>query len=103
MSESLYSYLLVSAMLFSLGLWGLLSRRNLIAILISVELILNAVNINFLAFNKFCMLDKSVGQSFALFIIALAAAEVSIGLSLVLLLHRKRSSINIEEAKELKG
>ncbi len=103
MSDSLYSYLLVSAALFSLGLWGLLVRQNLIAILISLELILNSVSINFLAFNKFCFFDKAVGQVYVLFVIALAAAEVSIGLSLVLLLYSKRSSINVEDAKELKG
>ena len=103
MSQSLQSYLLVSTALFSIGIFGLLARRNLVAILISLELILNSASINFLAFNKFCMLNKSVGQVFVAFIIALAAAEVCIGLSLILLLYRKKDSINIEEAKELKG
>ncbi len=89
--------------MFSIGIFGLLARRNLVAILISLELILNSASINFLAFNKFCMPDKVTGQVFVVFIIALAAAEVCIALSLVLLLHRKKDSINIEEAKELKG
>ncbi len=89
--------------MFSIGVFGLLARRNLVAILISLELILNSASINFLAFNKFSMPDKVTGQVFVVFIIALAAAEVCIGLSLVLLLYRKKDSINIEEAKELKG
>ncbi|MGH7198044.1 MAG: NADH-quinone oxidoreductase subunit NuoK, partial [Candidatus Omnitrophota bacterium] len=87
----------------AIGLFGLLARRNLIAILISLELILNSANINFLAFNKFCFVNKASGQSFALFVIALAAAEVTIGLSLILLLYKKQDSINIEEARDLKG
>ena len=89
--------------MFSIGVFGLLARRNLVAILISLELILNSASINFLAFNKFSMPDKVTGQVFVVFIIALAAAEVCIALSLVLLLYRKKDSINIEEAKELKG
>ena len=102
-SQSLQIYLLVSTALFSIGVFGLLARRNLVAILISLELILNSASINFLAFNKFSMPDKVTGQVFVVFIIALAAAEVCIALSLVLLLYRKKDSINVEEAKELKG
>lgn len=102
-SQSLQSYLFISSALFSLGVAGLLAKRNLVAILISLELILNSASLNFVAFNKFCSPDKVSGQVFALFIIALAAAEVCIGLSLILLLHRKNHSVNIEEAKELKG
>ena len=103
LSDHLQSYLVISTALFSLGVFGLLARRNLVAMLISLELILNSANINLLAFNKFCMPDKASGQVFAVFVIALAAAEVCIGLSLILLLYRKRSSIDIEDAKELKG
>ena len=103
MSDSLHSYLIVSSALFSLGVFGVLMRRNLVAMLISLELILNSVNINFVAFNRFCLTDKSLGQVFAIFVIALAAAEVCIALSLVLWLYRKKESINIEDAKELKG
>ncbi len=73
------------------------------AILISLELILNSASINFLAFNKFTFMDKAAGQVFVVFIIALAAAEVCIALSLVLLLSRQQRSIDIEKAKELKG
>jgi NADH:ubiquinone oxidoreductase subunit K len=102
-SQSLQSYLLISSALFSIGVFGLLFRRNLVAILISLELILNSASINFVAFNKFLLVNKAVGQVFSIFIIALAAAEVTIGLSLILFLYRKQNSINIEEAKRLKG
>ena len=103
LSNSLSSYLIVSSALFSLGVFGLLMRRNLVAMLISLELILNSVNINFIAFNKFCLADKSLGQVFVIFVIALAAAEVCIGLSLILWFYRKKESIDIEQANELKG
>ena len=102
-SQSLQSYLFISACLFSLGVVGLLFRRNLVALLISLELILNSASINFVAFNKFCMPDKSLGQVFVIFIIALAAAEVCIALSFILLLFRTKDSINIENAKDLRG
>ena len=102
-NQSLQCYLFVSAALFSIGVFGLLLRRNLVALLISLELILNSASINFLAFNKFSIVNKAVGQVFVVFIIALAAAEVCIGLSLILLLYRKKDSINIEQASELKG
>ena len=103
MSQSLPSYLIISSALFSIGIFGLLMRRNLVALLISLELVLNSASINFLAFNKFCMPNKTTGQVFVIFIIALAAAEVCIALSLILLLYRRQNSINIEDAKELKG
>ena len=103
MSQSLNCYLLISSSLLCIGVFGLLARRNIIALLISLELILNSASINFLAFNKFCMVDKAVGQVFVIFIIALAAAEVCIALSLVILLFKRKDSINIETARELKG
>ena len=103
MSQSLQSYLAVSSALFAIGVFGLLSRRNLVAVLISLELILNSASLNFLAFNKFTLVNKASGQIFAIFIIALAAAEVCIALSLILLLYRKKDSIRVEDAKELKG
>ena len=103
MSQSLTSYLLISAALFSIGVFGVLTRRNIVAMLISLELILNSVSINFMAFNRFVFADKALGQVFVVFIIALAAAEVSIALSLVLWLYRKKGSINIEKAKDLRG
>lgn len=102
-ATSLQSYLLISSALFALGVFGLLARRNLIAMLISLELVLNSASLNFVAINKFCLADKSLGQVFVVFIVALAAAEVCIGLSLILWLHRKKETINVEEARELKG
>ncbi len=103
MHNSLHSYLFISSALFALGIFGLLGRRNLIAVLISLELILNSAAINFVAFNKFCFQNKVMGQTFVIFIIALAAAEVCIALSLILLLSRQNRSIDVEDAKELKG
>ena len=103
MSQSLTTYLFISAALFSIGIFGVLTRRNLVAMLISLELILNSVSISFMAFNRFVFADKSLGQVFVIFIIALAAAEVSIALSLVLWLYRTKGSINIEQAKDLRG
>ena len=103
LSGSLQSYLLISSAMFSLGVFGLLMRRNLIAMLISLELVLNSASLNFVAINKFCLADKSLGQTFVVFIVALAAAEVCIALSLILWLYRKKESVNIEEAKELRG
>lgn len=103
MSQTLNSYLFISAALLSMGIYGLLARRNLIGMLIAIELILNAASLNFLAFNKFLSPDKALGQTFSIFIIGLAAAEVAIGLSIVLYLYRGLKTINIEEANRLKG
>ena len=103
LSGSLDSYFFISTALFSLGVLGLLMRRNLVAMLISLELILNSASLNFVALNRFCLPDKSLGQVFVVFIVALAAAEVCIALSLVLWLYRKNESINIEDAQEIKG
>jgi NADH:ubiquinone oxidoreductase subunit K len=98
----LVPYLLLSAALFSIGLFGMLQRRSLIAVLISTELILNAANINFLAFGRFTSPDKALGQIYAIFVIGLAAAEVAIGLSIVIAIYRTYRSINIEKRSELK-
>lgn len=104
MSDSLHSYLLISTALFALGIFGLLSRRNMIALLISLELILNSASLNFVAFNRFVFAgDKTLGQVFSIFIIALAAAEVCVALTLILLLTRQNASVNVEDAKELRG
>ena len=101
--NSLSTYLIISALLFSLGLLGVLQRRNLIGMLISVELLLNAANLNFMAFNRFLNPDPVTGQVIALFVMGLAAAEAAIGLSIILALYRKMHSINIERAQKLKG
>lgn len=99
----LMPYLLFSAMLFSIGLYGILQRRSLIGILIATELILNAANVNFLAFGRFTSPDKAMGQVYAIFVIGLAAAEVAIGLSIVIAIYRTYQSINVEKRSELKG
>ncbi len=89
-----------SALLFSAGVYGVLARRNAIMILLAIELMLNAVNLNLVAFSA--LLQETTGQIFALFVIAVAAAEVGIGLAIVILLFRNRASINVDEVNLLK-
>jgi NADH-quinone oxidoreductase subunit K/NAD(P)H-quinone oxidoreductase subunit 4L len=101
--NTLSTYLIIAAILFSLGLLGVLQRRNLIAMLISIELMLNAANINFMAFNRFLTPEPAVGQIFTLFVMGIAAAEAAIGLSIILALFRTLRSINIERAQQMRG
>lgn len=101
--NSLFTYLFVAAILFSLGLTGVLLRRSLIAMLIGVELMLNAASINFMAFNRFLAPDPIVGQIYTLFIMGIAAAEAAIALSIIVAIFRRYRSINIERAQELRG
>ncbi len=93
-------FLLLSAILFSIGVYGVIVRRNGVLVLMSIELILNAVNLNFVAFGS---QHNVSGQVFALFVIAVAAAEVGVGLAIVLLIYRNRKSIDLDELDELKG
>lgn len=105
LSVGLSTYLLVGAMLFSLGLYGVFAKRNIIAILMSVELMLNAVNINFIAFNRFGVgpyFEAFTGQVAALFVIVVAAAEVAVGLALVIAIYRSRKTTNADEFNWLK-
>ncbi len=97
----LNQFLLLAAVLFCIGVYGVLARRNGILVLMSVEIILNSVNINLVAFGAFR--DTVGGEVFALFVIAVAAAEVGIGLAIVLLMYRNRRSIDLTEADLLKG
>ena len=92
--------LLFAAFLFSAGVYGVLARRNAVMVLMAIELMLNAVNLNLVAFAA--SLQDISGQVFALFVIAVAAAEVGIGLAIVILLFRNRASINVDEADLLK-
>ncbi len=92
--------LFFSALLFSAGVYGVLARRNAIMVLMAIELMLNAVNVNLVAFSQ--SLGRLGGQVFALFVIAVAAAEVGIGLAIVILLFRTRESINVDEVNLLK-
>ncbi len=93
--------LLLAALLFAIGVFGLLTRRNAIGVLLSIELMANAVNINLVAFSR--VHGGAAGQVFALFAIALTVAEVSIGLALVILMARQRRTIDIGEARDLHG
>ncbi|MCB9136394.1 MAG: NADH-quinone oxidoreductase subunit NuoK [Anaerolineales bacterium] len=86
-------YLIVAAGLFSLGLYGVLSRKNMVAILMSVELMLNAVNINLIAFWRYLDPEKVTGQAFAIMVFAVSAAEVAVGLALVISLYRRRKMV----------
>ena len=92
--------LMFSAFLFSAGVYGVLARRNAVMVLMAIELMLNAVNVNLVAFAA--QLGDITGQVFALFVIAVAAAEVGIGLAIVILLFRNRATINVDEVNLLK-
>jgi len=94
--------LVVSAALFFIGMYGLLTRRNMITMLMAVELILNSVNINFVAFNKYLYPDKLEGVFFTLFIIAIAAAEAAVAIAIIINLYRNFHSIDVEDADEMK-
>lgn len=98
---TLSSILIVAAALFCIGVFGLLTRRGAIGILLSVELMANAVNINFVAFSRYN--GDSLGQVFALFATAITVAEVVVGLSLVILLFRSRRGVQVDAVTELQG
>ena len=97
----LNQFLLLGAVLFSIGVYGVIARRNGVMVLMSVELILNAVNINLVAFSA--MNGTVTGQVFALFVIAVAAAEVGVGLAIVLAIFRNRRSIDLDDVDLMKG
>ena len=90
-------FLLLAAFLFSLGVYGLIVRRNAVMVLLAVELMLNAVNINLIAFEAYLRTSQAVGQVFAIFVITVAAAEVGIGLAIVLMIFRNRASANVDD------
>ena len=94
-------FLLLGAVLFCIGVYGVIARKNAVLVLMSIELILNSVNINLLAFSL--RNGEPAGQVFALYVIAVAAAEVGVGLALVLLIYRNRRSIALDELSEMKG
>jgi NAD(P)H-quinone oxidoreductase subunit 4L len=97
----LNQFLMLGAVLFCLGVYGVLARRNAVLVLMSIELILNAVNINLIAFGA--LWGSISGAVFALFVIAIAAAEVGVGLAIVLLIYRNRRSVDLDDMAELKG
>ena len=94
-------FLVLSALLFSIGIYGVLARQNAVLVLLSIELMLNAVNINLVAFAAM-LKDGVPGQVFALFVIAVAAAEVGIGLAIVILIYRNRQSVDVDEMSLMK-
>ncbi|MEW6323915.1 MAG: NADH-quinone oxidoreductase subunit NuoK [Nitrospirota bacterium] len=93
-------YVVLSAALFMIGLIGVLIRRNIVIILLSIELMLNAANINFVAFSHYA--EMVTGQLFVFFVMTVAAAEVTVGLAIVIALYRRRATLNVEELSLLK-
>jgi len=106
-SYSLQSFLIVSSLLFCLGTFTVLTRRNAIGVLMGIELILNGAGLNFVAFSRFLQPLQTTsllsGQVFTLFIIAIAAAEVAVALAIVLALYSQTKTIDVEDFKELRG
>ena len=94
---SLQAYLLLAAMLFSIGVWGLINSRNAVRVLMSIELMLNGVNINLMAFSSYVDGDLIRGQVFAAFVITVAAAEAAVGLAILLSLYRNRVTVDMEQ------
>ncbi len=99
--DTLQVYLILAAILFSLGMFAVMTRRNAIAVLMGIELILNAANLNFIAFARFGGINIT-GHIFALFVIVLAAAEVAVALAIIINLYQNFNSINVDEAQQLK-
>jgi len=95
------NFLLLGAVLFCIGVYGVIARKNAVLVLMSIELILNSVNINLLAFDQ--LWGNVDGNTFALYIIAVAAGEVGVGLAMVLLIYRNRKTISLDELSEMKG
>ena len=102
MQVGLVHFLALGAVLFSIGMYGALTRRNAIAVLMSIELMFNAVNINFVAFAKFVTPVVITGQVFSLFVIAVAAAEATVGLAIVLLIYKNFKDIFVDRVNLMK-
>lgn len=103
MQPGLYHILAIAAILFFIGIYGFFSRRNLITMLMSIELILNSVNLNFVAFNKYVWPGSMDGIFFTIFVIAIAAAEAAVAIAIIINLFRSHQSINVDAAEEMKG
>jgi NADH-quinone oxidoreductase subunit K len=95
-------FLVVSTLMFFIGICGFIIRRNLITMLMSIELILNSVNINFLVFNRYLYPDQMQGHFFSLFVVGIAAAEASIAVALIINIYRKLQNIDVENVNEMK-
>ncbi|MBD3920778.1 NADH-quinone oxidoreductase subunit NuoK [Paenibacillus sp. PR3] len=98
----LASYLTMAAILFCIGLYGAFVKRNAVVVLLSIELMLNAVNLNLVAFSKYGMIPSLTGQVFALFTIAVAAAEAAVGVAVLIALFRARGTVKADEFDELR-
>ena len=98
---TLQSCLLLAFLLFAIGIYGMLTRRNAIGILISMELMLNAANINFIAFAHFKALDATAGAIFSLFVIAVTACEMAIALAIAIIVYRRHKHLDVDELTEL--
>jgi NAD(P)H-quinone oxidoreductase subunit 4L len=98
----LYHFLSLSAALFFIGVYGFFTRKNLVTMLMSIELILNSVNLNFIAFNKYLWPNRMDGLFFTLFIVAIAAAEAAVAIAIIINLYRSHRSIEVDQAEELK-
>lgn len=103
MIDTLQIYLCVSAILFNFGIFAVITRKNAVAILMGIELILNAANINFIAFNRFGDFKVLDGHIFSIFVIVLAAAEAAVALAIIINLFKNMGSVKVDEATELKG
>jgi NADH-quinone oxidoreductase subunit K len=103
MQPGLYHVLAIAAILFFIGIYGFFSRRNLVTMLMSIELILNSVNLNFIAFNKYVWPGALDGIFFTIFVIAIAAAEAAVAIAIIINLFRTHQSINVEVAEEMNG
>ena len=99
----LSAYLTLALILFCLGLYGALTKKNIVIVLLCVELMLNAVNINFIAFSKLGPVPSITGQVFSLFTISVAAAEVAVGLAILLALYRNKKTVNIADVHSMKN
>ena len=97
MSVGLEHYLILSAVLFSIGLYGVLAKRNAVVILMCIEIMLNAVNITLVAFSRYVVPALLVGQVFAIFVIVVAAAEAAVGIAIIIAIYRNRESVDVDK------
>ncbi len=96
-------YLMISSILFVLGVFAVITRKNAVAILMGIELILNSANINFVTFNRFGYMNSLDGHIFSIFVIVLAAAEAAVALAIIINLFKNVGTVNVDEANEMKG
>ena len=101
--DSLESYLVIASALFSLGIYGIITRKNAVAILMGIELILNSANINFIAFDRFNGIGNLDGHVFSIFVIVLAAAEAAVALAIIINLFKNIGTVEVDRADMLKG